>query len=204
VSKEMSPECKKPMNVKKLDDYRVRVGTAASGENCKVQSIKDEKNRKFIALILLGGGSLSFFLSLFTQRPEMLYFCTFALLISVITTIFDSKILNSLVIAYIPLYAFLMYDAILYGFVWIHTLNFVLALRICILRYKNVYPSIIFASGIAFISYIFSFTMFMVPEFGHDYFHLKFLEPVYPILYIIIIAVLSSLLYFLDKKRSKK
>lgn len=131
-----------------------------------------ETSKKTIVALVLFALSVSFIPSIFTGRPEMLYFCTIAVIISAVTIFYDNVVLNSLVMAYAPIYVYVIILTIIYPSTWawiIHGANVILSVGLTIIRWRKTSPTIVIPAAFCYAAYNFTFKTYVLP-WGADAF----------------------------------
>ena len=162
---------------------RSPINVSKPGKRCDTSIIPSSKSiikdpRIAWGLFILGT-TIAFALSLFSGRPEVMFFCTTVLTFTCIALVYNSKILNSFVISNLSLYIILIVGAFVLrdpdqtrGIIAIvfHVINFSLVALVTYRRWRESYPVFIFAFSFVAIAYIIQFTTFINPAFIDPYF----------------------------------
>ena len=203
------------MGKKKIEKYSSikKKTTRNSGTRCKGKSgeIKKAsdipcafyiKTKSYVLFLFLIGFTISFLLSLFTNRPEMFFTCTLIMIMSILSIIYDIRNLNGVVVSLLPIYIVVVFMIDLPNLIMIpiHFLNLIFISLTFYIRYKNISSLSILIGMVFWLVYIYSTYLFVNPLYS-DYYHVLFAKtPSISILHIIT-DTLIAIIYYINNGR---
>lgn len=179
--------------------------TPPTKKRSTIPILLSQKNSFYYISFMIFCFIMVFIVGIFTERPEILYFCAFAFIINIIAIIFYLPILSSMSVSFFPIYVILMIDIFRYQSLGIilHIINFSCCLYIFVRDGRTLIPIIVLLTGFLNIALILTFSWYLKTEFTDNHFFLwqgELLTPYFLIIYVITLFILFYISWAIHEK----